>query len=135
VPLLSITGLQHQHNAQVGPSPADAPLGHNGEINTLLGNINWMMAREADLSHPVGKPNRCPTADCTLIIVTQPRLTMCWSYWCVWTKPTGSLMIMVPEAYQNQPDLDNYPEIDFYEYYSGIQESGMDQRCWCLAMD
>jgi len=44
-------------------------------------------------------------------------------------------MIMVPEAYQNQPDLDNYPEIiDFYEYYSGIQE-GMDQRCWCLAMD
>jgi len=33
-------------------------------------------------------------------------------------------MIMVPEAYQNQPDLDNHPEItDFYEYYSGIQES------------
>jgi glutamate synthase (ferredoxin) len=28
-------------------------LGHNGEINTLLGNINWMMAREADLDHPV----------------------------------------------------------------------------------
>lgn len=22
-------------------------LGHNGEINTLLGNINWMKAREA----------------------------------------------------------------------------------------
>lgn len=32
-------------------------------------------------------------------------------------------MIMVPEAYQNQPDLTNYPEItDFYEYYSGLQE-------------
>jgi len=28
-------------------------LGHNGEINTLLGNINWMMAREADLTHPL----------------------------------------------------------------------------------
>jgi glutamate synthase (ferredoxin) len=38
--------------------------------------------------------------------------------------PLESLMIMVPEAYQNQPDLDNYPEItDFYEYYSGIQEA------------
>jgi len=50
--------------------------------------------------------------------------------------PLEALMIMVPEAYQNQPDLDNYPEItDFYEYYSGIQEAGMDQRCWCLAMD
>jgi len=44
-------------------------------------------------------------------------------------------MIMVPEAYQNQPDLDNHPEItDFYEYYSGIQES-WDGPCWCLAMD
>jgi len=35
-------------------------------------------------------------------------------------------MIMVPEAYQNQPDLDNYPEIDFYEYYSGIQGESWD---------
>ena len=30
-------------------------LGHNGEINTLLGNINWMKARQASLSHPVWK--------------------------------------------------------------------------------
>jgi len=36
----------------------------NGEINTLLGNINWMMAREVKPSG-VGKPNRCPTADRT----------------------------------------------------------------------
>ncbi|MEL7052866.1 MAG: glutamate synthase subunit alpha, partial [Cyanobacteria bacterium J06588_5] len=27
-------------------------LGHNGEINTLVGNINWMRARQANLSHP-----------------------------------------------------------------------------------
>jgi len=32
-------------------------------------------------------------------------------------------MILVPEAYNNQPDLQDYPEIiDFYEYYSGLQE-------------
>jgi glutamate synthase (ferredoxin) len=32
-------------------------------------------------------------------------------------------MIMVPEAYQNQPELANHPEIvDFYEFYSGLQE-------------
>jgi len=43
-------------------------------------------------------------------------------------------MIMVPEAYQNQPDLDNHPEIDFYEYYSGIQESD-GPALLCLAMD
>ena len=28
-------------------------LGHNGEINTLQGNLNWMASREADMSHPV----------------------------------------------------------------------------------
>ena len=27
-------------------------IGHNGEINTVMGNINWMMARQADLTHP-----------------------------------------------------------------------------------
>ena len=32
-------------------------------------------------------------------------------------------MILVPEAYKNQPDLQQYPEItDFYDYYSGLQE-------------
>ena len=28
-------------------------LAHNGEINTLLGNVNWMKAHECRLSHPV----------------------------------------------------------------------------------
>jgi glutamate synthase (ferredoxin) len=38
--------------------------------------------------------------------------------------PLEALMIMVPEAYQNQPELRNFPEIiDFYEYYSGLQEA------------
>ena len=33
-------------------------------------------------------------------------------------------MIMIPEAYRNQPDLSEHPEIvDFYEYYSGQQEA------------
>jgi glutamate synthase (ferredoxin) len=100
-------------------------VGHNGEINTLLGNINWMMAREADLSHP--ELNDCldelkPTVnaqnsdsanlDNVMELLVQSGCS-----------PLEALMIMVPEAYQNQPDLVAYPEItDFYEYYSGIQE-------------
>ena len=28
-------------------------LAHNGEINTLMGNQNWMRAREADLQSPL----------------------------------------------------------------------------------
>jgi glutamate synthase (ferredoxin) len=100
-------------------------LGHNGEINTLVGNINWMMAREADLTHPLWagrldelKPIVHPdnsdsaTLDNVLELLVRSGRS-----------PLEGLMMMVPEAYKNQPDLANYPEIvDFYEYYSGIQE-------------
>ncbi|WP_041555875.1 glutamate synthase large subunit [Nostoc sp. PCC 7524] len=101
-------------------------LGHNGEINTLLGNINWMMAREASLNHPVWedrfaelKPlvnidsSDSATLDNVLELLVRSGRT-----------PEAALMMMVPEAYQNQPSLRQYPEIvDFYEYYSGLQEA------------
>ncbi len=100
-------------------------LGHNGEINTLVGNINWMMARQADLNNPVWgdrfdllKPivklenSDSANLDNVLELLVRSGRT-----------PQEALMIMVPEAYNNQPDLDAYPEItDFYEYYSGLQE-------------
>ncbi len=100
-------------------------LGHNGEINTVLGNINWMMAREAELQHPAWgdrlemlKPIVNPdnsdsaTLDNVMELLVRSGRT-----------PLQSVMILVPEAYKNQPELDNYPEIvDYYEYYSGIQE-------------
>ena len=38
-------------------------LAHNGEINTLKGNVNWMHARESLLAHPVYGPDMkkiCP---------------------------------------------------------------------------
>ncbi len=101
-------------------------LGHNGEINTLLGNINWMMAREASLNHPVWgdriselKPlvhidnSDSATLDNVLELLVRSGRS-----------PLEALMFMVPEAYQNQPSLSKYPEIvDFYEYYSGLQEA------------
>ncbi|MFQ4143240.1 glutamate synthase-related protein [Chlorogloeopsis sp. ULAP02] len=101
-------------------------LGHNGEIDTLLGNINWMTAREASLEHPVWgdriqelKPfvhienSDSATLDNVLELLVRSGRS-----------PLEALMIMVPEAYQNQPELRNYPEIiDFYEYYSGLQEA------------
>lgn len=100
-------------------------LGHNGEINTLLGNINWMTAREADLAHPywgdrlsdlkpIVNPDQSDSAnlDNSMELLVHSGRT-----------PLEAAMIMVPEAYLNQPDLASYPEIvDFYEYYSGIQE-------------
>ncbi|MCU0565246.1 MAG: glutamate synthase large subunit [Oculatellaceae cyanobacterium Prado106] len=100
-------------------------LAHNGEINTLLGNINWMHAREAELSHsiwgdrihdlkPIVNPESSDSANLDNVMDLMVRSGH---------NPLEALMVMIPEAYQNQPDLANYPEItDFYEYYSGIQE-------------
>ena len=101
-------------------------IGHNGEINTLIGNINWMRARQADLTHPAWgdrladlKPFVNPEdSDSTnldsvmeLLVRSGRSLPM-------------AVMMMIPEAYRNQPDLSQYPEIvDFYEYYSGQQEA------------
>ena len=100
-------------------------LGHNGEINTLIGNINWMTARQADLSHPVWEDNLeilkpivdANNSDSSNLDNVMELLVR------TGRSPAQSLMIMVPEAYKNQPELTQYPEIvDFYEYYSSIQE-------------
>ncbi|MEB3268584.1 MAG: glutamate synthase-related protein [Leptolyngbya sp.] len=100
-------------------------VGHNGEINTLVGNINWMRAREADLAHavwgdrieellPIVNMDNSDSANLDGVMELLVRSGR---------SPLEALMIMVPEAYQNQPELEQHPEItDFYEYYSGLQE-------------
>ena len=101
-------------------------LGHNGEINTLLGNINWMMAREADLNHPVWE-NQLEALKPTVHVDNSDSATLDNVLELLvrsGRSPLLALMMMVPEAYQNQPELEKYPEIvDFYEYYSGLQEA------------
>ncbi|MGD1900678.1 MAG: glutamate synthase large subunit [Geitlerinemataceae cyanobacterium] len=101
-------------------------LGHNGEINTLLGNVNWMLSRGAELSNPtwgdrirellpVVDLNNSDSAnlDNVLELLVRSGRT-----------PMEALAILVPEAYMNQPALEQYPEVvDFYEYYSGHQEA------------
>jgi glutamate synthase (ferredoxin) len=101
-------------------------LGHNGEINTLLGNMNWVVARENNLQilgwekaevealTPIVNNQSSDSAnlDCTLELLVQSGRSL-----------SEAAMILVPEAYQNQPELQKYPEItDFYDYYSGLQE-------------
>ncbi|MEO1396313.1 MAG: glutamate synthase large subunit [Cyanobacteria bacterium J06634_5] len=100
-------------------------LGHNGEINTLIGNINWMTARQANLHHPswgddieVLKPvvnaENSDSANLDNVMELLVRTGR---------SPAQALTMMVPEAYKNQPELADYPEIvDYYEYYSSIQE-------------
>ncbi|MBD2579185.1 glutamate synthase-related protein [Oscillatoria sp. FACHB-1406] len=101
-------------------------LGHNGEINTLLGNVNWMAAREANLSipgwtetevealTPIVNLNNSDSAnlDSTMELLVRAGRS-----------PLEAAMVLVPEAYRNQPDLENHPEVaDFYEYHSSFQE-------------
>ncbi len=100
-------------------------LGHNGEINTVIGNRNWMRAREADLSHPYWadrleelKPVVFPTGSDSASLDNAMELLVHSG-----RSPLHSLMMLVPEAYQNQPELAAHPEVvDFYEYHSALQE-------------
>lgn len=101
-------------------------LGHNGEINTLLGNINWMAARESNLHLPDWTDEElegltpivnAQNSDSSNLDSAMELLVR------TGRSPLEAAMILVPEAYQNQPDLDDHPEIvEFYDYYSSIQE-------------
>lgn len=101
-------------------------LGHNGEINTLLGNINWMATREQNLE--VANWSKEDLAALTPIVNTNNSDSYNLDSSLELLVRTGrslpeAAMVLVPEAYMNQPDLQHYPEItDFYEYYSGLQE-------------
>ncbi|MFM7382367.1 MAG: glutamate synthase central domain-containing protein, partial [Microcystaceae cyanobacterium] len=101
-------------------------LGHNGEINTLLGNINWMAARELNLR--VSGWTEAELQSLTPIVNTANSDSYNLDSTLELLVRTGrspleAAMILVPEAYKNQPALQDYPEVvDFYEYYSGLQE-------------
>ncbi|MEM9137668.1 MAG: glutamate synthase-related protein, partial [Cyanobacteria bacterium P01_F01_bin.42] len=91
-----------------------------------LGNVNWVAAREPSLAHehwgdrvdvlrPINNPRNSDSAnlDNVLELLVQSGRS-----------PLEAAMILVPEAYKNQPALAEYPEIvDFYEFYSSHQEA------------
>ena len=102
-------------------------LGHNGEINTLQGNLNIMNSREKLLNHPTWEGHEedllpickgkgasdSANLDRVAELLTKTGFDV---------EPT--MMLLVPEAYDNHPDLDTkYPEVkSFYKYYEGLQE-------------
>lgn len=122
-------------------------VGHNGEINTLLGNMNWIKAREAskgldapcDISDLVDYESTdnivqfCNTQDAPSVL--EPLVDagrsdsanldgvfdlMCRSR----HRAPCALMALVPTAYMNEPSLKNNPEItDFYKFHGGLLEA------------
>ena len=98
-------------------------MSHNGEINTLLGNCNWMNAREGvmrselfgeDLSKlfPVVEPDCSDSGnfDNVLEFLLMSGRTL-----------PAAVMMMIPEAWQNRHDMAPDKRA-FYEYNSCLME-------------
>ncbi len=98
-------------------------LGHNGEINTILGNRNGTRLREADLASPVwGKdiayvaPILSPGQSDSASLDSVAELLALSGR----TLPHAMVML-VPEAWESIPDFD--PDVRaFYEYHACLNE-------------
>ena len=97
-------------------------IAHNGEINTVQGNRNWMRARQSQLANdligdirpllPVVTEGASDSASFDEVVEL---LTLAGR------SLPHAIMMMVPEAWENQPGLD--PDLRaFYEYHSGLME-------------
>jgi glutamate synthase (NADPH) large chain len=96
---------------------------HNGEINTLLGNKNWMKAREAqfaselfgddikDLLPVIGEGG----SDSAMLDNALEMLVMCGR------SLPHAMMMLIPEAYENHPTM-NDDKRAFYEYHACLME-------------
>jgi len=96
---------------------------HNGEINTLLGNRNWMRARESVLEHPVWgndvgwlkpviQPGGSDSAsfDNALELLTRSGRSV-----------HHALLMMIPEAWENSLEIPEDVRA-FYHYHSCLME-------------
>ena len=80
---------------------------HNGEINTLRGNINWMRAREG-----AARSRRCSATTCrrccrssARAAATRRRSTTCSSSWCMTGRSLPhAMMMMIPEPWAEPRD-------------------------------
>ena len=98
-------------------------IAHNGEVNTLRGNINWMRARESQLASelfgddlqkviPVVRDGGSDSAIfdnvLELLVLSGRQIPQ-------------AVMMMVPEAYRTRRDLD--PDVKgFYDFHSCLME-------------
>ena len=98
-------------------------IAHNGEINTLRGNINWMAARQASVSSklygdditklwPISYEGQSDTAcfDNALEFLVQGGYSL-----------AHAMMMMIPEAWAGNPLMDEERRA-FYEYNAALME-------------
>ena len=97
-------------------------IAHNGEINTVQGNRNWMRARQSQLESallgdlapifPIVTPGASDSASFDEVVELLNLGGRSLPH---------AMMMMVPEAYENQLDIDPARR-DFYEYHSMLME-------------
>nr|WP_246054638.1 glutamate synthase large subunit [Klugiella xanthotipulae] len=97
-------------------------MAHNGEINTVEGNRNWMKARQSQLESdllgdltplmPICTPGASDSAsfDEVLELLTLSGRSL-----------PHAIMMMVPEAWEKQPEI-GQDKRNFYEYHSMLME-------------
>ncbi len=96
---------------------------HNGEINTVRGNVNWMAARQASVSSdlfgadiqklwPISYPGQSDTAcfDNALEFLTRGGYSL-----------PHAAMMLIPEAWAGNPLMDEDRRA-FYEYHAALME-------------
>ncbi|HEV7811800.1 MAG TPA: glutamate synthase large subunit [Leifsonia sp.] len=97
-------------------------IAHNGEINTVQGNRNWMRARQSQLESellgdlapvlPIVTPGASDSASFDEVVELLSLSGRSLPH---------AVMMMVPEAWENQSDIDPMRR-DFYEYHSMLME-------------
>ena len=98
-------------------------LAHNGEINTVMGNRNWMRARESILRAPhwAGAEEKLfpictPGASDTASLDEALELLHLGGY-----PLHHAVLMMIPEAWERHPDIPQ-EQRDFYDFYASAME-------------
>ncbi|MDN5893552.1 MAG: glutamate synthase large subunit [Nocardioides sp.] len=105
-------------------------IAHNGEINTVMGNRNWMRAREALLTsdlipgelerlYPICSPGASDSAsfDEVLELLHMGGRSL-----------PHSVLMMIPEAWENHTEMDQMRRA-FYEFHSAMMEPWDGPAC------
>ena len=106
-------------------------IAHNGEINTVRGNRNWMRAREALLRGPADLPDDLAR----LFPVCTPGASDSASFdevlellHMAGRSLPHAVLMMVPEAWENAPEMDPAKRA-FYEFHSALMEPWDGPAC------
>jgi glutamate synthase (NADPH/NADH) large chain len=101
---------------------------HNGEINTVQGNRNWMRAREAMLESPLIPASASGKGIERLFPILDPDGSDSGSFdECLELLHLGgrslphALLMMIPEPWENHEEMDDRRRA-FYQYHSAMME-------------